>query len=328
MERLGLVEEEGRTRRDEGAGRLRCERRERPRADDDVRIREDEDLPARDFDPGVETAREAEIAAGVDDAIGGRGEGARFLRIARVHDGDRLEREVRLRRVGAQAFERARGEAPGAIADDDGRDHRRPRLVDSPSACAFNSGPPRPPTGRLSSTCFAPPSKPRPMRRTGPGNTTRTRTPASRRWPWIGDRIVGFYGGFGTRYRGAEGNLPGVSAVDVMTHPDARALSHRALFHGARRSLLPLQSRGGRPLLLRLSAREASRARRAAARLPLGRTRGGVDASALCAPSSRAPAPPAPARVDGRCPLPRARGSRRGAPRASRLADGPLARRR
>ena len=46
----------------------------------------------------------------------------------------------------------------------------------------------------------------------------------------LGDRIVGFYGGFGTRYRGAEGNLPGVSAVDVMTHPDARALSHRTLF--------------------------------------------------------------------------------------------------
>jgi hypothetical protein len=42
--------------------------------------------------------------------------------------------------------------------------------------------------------------------------------------------IVGFYGGFGTRYRGAEGNLPGVSASDVMTDPAARTLGRRALF--------------------------------------------------------------------------------------------------
>ena len=124
MERLGLVEEEGRTRRDEGATRLGRERRERPRADDDVGIREDEDLPARDSDSGVEAAREAEIAAGVNDAIGGRREGARFLRIARVHDGDRLEREVRFRRVSAQALDRARGQARGAIAHEDGRNQR------------------------------------------------------------------------------------------------------------------------------------------------------------------------------------------------------------
>lgn len=47
-----------------------------------------------------------------------------------------------------------------------------------------------------------------------------------------GDRgsIIGFYGGFGTRYRGAEGNLPGVSASDVMTDPKARTLGRRALF--------------------------------------------------------------------------------------------------
>lgn len=43
-------------------------------------------------------------------------------------------------------------------------------------------------------------------------------------------RIVGYYGGFGTRYRGAEGNLPGVSASDVMTDPKARTLGRRALF--------------------------------------------------------------------------------------------------
>lgn len=43
-------------------------------------------------------------------------------------------------------------------------------------------------------------------------------------------RIVGFYGGFGTRYRGAEGTWPGVSATDVMTDPLARRLGRRALF--------------------------------------------------------------------------------------------------
>ncbi|HEV8267796.1 MAG TPA: GNAT family N-acetyltransferase [Thermoanaerobaculia bacterium] len=45
-----------------------------------------------------------------------------------------------------------------------------------------------------------------------------------------GERVLGFYGGFATRYRGAEGSLPGVSAVDVMTDPDARSLGHRNVF--------------------------------------------------------------------------------------------------
>jgi Acetyltransferase (GNAT) domain len=45
-----------------------------------------------------------------------------------------------------------------------------------------------------------------------------------------GGRIVGYYGGFGTRYRSAEGNFPGVSASDVMTDPKARTLGRRALF--------------------------------------------------------------------------------------------------
>jgi len=43
-------------------------------------------------------------------------------------------------------------------------------------------------------------------------------------------RIVGFYGGFGTRYRGAAGDRPGVSASDVMTERAARTLGRRALF--------------------------------------------------------------------------------------------------
>jgi hypothetical protein len=43
-------------------------------------------------------------------------------------------------------------------------------------------------------------------------------------------RIVGHYGGFGTRYVGAGRDLPGVSASDVMTDPGARTLGRRALF--------------------------------------------------------------------------------------------------
>lgn len=42
--------------------------------------------------------------------------------------------------------------------------------------------------------------------------------------------IVGFFGGVGTRYRGAGGDLPGVSAADVMTHPLHRRLGRTSLF--------------------------------------------------------------------------------------------------
>lgn len=43
-------------------------------------------------------------------------------------------------------------------------------------------------------------------------------------------RVVGFYGGFGTRFCGAEGTRPGVSATDVMTDPKTRRLGRRSLF--------------------------------------------------------------------------------------------------
>ncbi len=45
-------------------------------------------------------------------------------------------------------------------------------------------------------------------------------------------RIVGFYGGWPTRYRGAKGDLPGAAAVDVMTDPAARGLGGGGLFAG------------------------------------------------------------------------------------------------
>lgn len=41
---------------------------------------------------------------------------------------------------------------------------------------------------------------------------------------------VGFFGGVGTRYRGAGGDLLGVAAADVMTHPAHRRLGKSSLF--------------------------------------------------------------------------------------------------
>lgn len=41
---------------------------------------------------------------------------------------------------------------------------------------------------------------------------------------------VGFFGGVGTRYRGAGGGLIGVAAADVMTHPLHRRLGRTSLF--------------------------------------------------------------------------------------------------
>ena len=45
-----------------------------------------------------------------------------------------------------------------------------------------------------------------------------------------GEHVAGFFGAMGTRYRGSEGDLPGTSAVDVMTSPSTRALGRRSLF--------------------------------------------------------------------------------------------------
>ena len=42
--------------------------------------------------------------------------------------------------------------------------------------------------------------------------------------------VVGYFGGVGTRYRGAGGDLAGVAAADVMTHPARRRLGRQSLF--------------------------------------------------------------------------------------------------
>ena len=45
-----------------------------------------------------------------------------------------------------------------------------------------------------------------------------------------GGRVVGFFGAMATRYRGAEGSLPGAASGDIMTDPSARTLGKSALF--------------------------------------------------------------------------------------------------
>jgi predicted N-acetyltransferase YhbS len=60
-------------------------------------------------------------------------------------------------------------------------------------------------------------------------------------------RVVGFYGAFGTRYRGAGGDFPGVSAVDVMTDPAARRLGRQALIRDLGEAYCRLNREAGAP---------------------------------------------------------------------------------
>lgn len=60
-------------------------------------------------------------------------------------------------------------------------------------------------------------------------------------------RIAGFYGGFGTRYRGAGGDVPGVSAVDVMTDPATRKLGRHAIFRDLGEEYCRLNREAGAP---------------------------------------------------------------------------------
>lgn len=60
-------------------------------------------------------------------------------------------------------------------------------------------------------------------------------------------KLTGFYGAFGTRYRGAGGSLPGLSAVDVMTDPSARTLGRRALFQTLGEGYCRLNREAGAP---------------------------------------------------------------------------------
>lgn len=61
------------------------------------------------------------------------------------------------------------------------------------------------------------------------------------------DEVIGFYGGLGTRYRGADGDLPGVAAIDVMTSPAHRGLTHRSLFQDLVAGFVSLNAAAGVP---------------------------------------------------------------------------------
>jgi len=61
---------------------------------------------------------------------------------------------------------------------------------------------------------------------------------------------IGFFGGLGTRYRGREGDLPGLSAVDVMTAPSSRVLGRRTLFQRVGSEFFEQNGAAGAPFVL------------------------------------------------------------------------------
>ncbi len=65
-----------------------------------------------------------------------------------------------------------------------------------------------------------------------------------------GARALGFFGGLGTRFRGASGDLPGLAAVDVMTAPSARTLGKRAMFQEVAEAFFRLNGEAGAPFVL------------------------------------------------------------------------------
>lgn len=75
----------------------------------------------------------------------------------------------------------------------------------------------------------------------------RNPNPAASAVAVVDGKIAGFYGGFGTRYRGAAGDLPGVSAVDVMTDPAARRLGRHAVFKDLGEAYCRLNREAGAP---------------------------------------------------------------------------------
>jgi len=84
----------------------------------------------------------------------------------------------------------------------------------------------------------------------------------SRTWEWKYDRnpnpapsavalldgkVVGYYGGWGTRYRGAGGDRPGVAAVDVMSDRAVKSLGLHGLFRGLGETFCRLCREAGIP---------------------------------------------------------------------------------
>ncbi len=61
------------------------------------------------------------------------------------------------------------------------------------------------------------------------------------------DAVVGFYGAWGARWRGAGGTIVTAAATDVMTDPAARALGHRNLFRELGEGFVRLCREAGLP---------------------------------------------------------------------------------
>ena len=88
--------------------------------------------------------------------------------------------------------------------------------------------------------------------------------PMAETWAWKYDRcphpaesavavvdgtIAGFFGGIGTRYRGAEGDVPGVATVDVMTLPSVRRLGRSLVFRKLGEFYFRLNAEAGAPFV-------------------------------------------------------------------------------
>lgn len=61
-------------------------------------------------------------------------------------------------------------------------------------------------------------------------------------------RALGYFGGLGTRYRGAGRDVPGAATADVMTHPEARKLGHRNVFSDVGHAYATINAGEGIPL--------------------------------------------------------------------------------
>jgi hypothetical protein len=101
------------------------------RAKDEIGVCEEEQLSARDGEPRIQAAREAEVPPGVEREIRDPPES---LGLARVLDDDDFRGLSRRLGVTPEACNRFAGERGRAIADDDERDQEGPPapLLDCP----------------------------------------------------------------------------------------------------------------------------------------------------------------------------------------------------
>jgi hypothetical protein len=101
----------------------------------------------------------------------------------------------------------------------------------------------RPALFRLFENAFGAPADPRIWE----WKYDRNPNPAPSAVALLDGEVVGFYGGWGTRYRGREGNRPGVAAVDVMTEPAVKTLGLHGLFAGLGEAFCGLCREAGIP---------------------------------------------------------------------------------